>query len=105
MKNRNMRNPVVVTLLLGLLCSLSTLSPQVFATEILWSQYCQHLGKMKLLVHVDSDPTAPAKGKAETMKLWLRENASADWELADSRPIDRLTACLLYTSPSPRDRG
>lgn len=91
-----MRSPFVGTLLWGIFVCLNVISPRVFAAEILWSQYCQHLGTMKLLVHLDSDPTAPVNGKPETVQLWLREDARSEWELTDSQPIDRLTGTALF---------
>jgi phosphodiesterase/alkaline phosphatase D-like protein len=92
-----MRIPVPVTVMLSLCFSLSIFTPKAFASKVLWSQYCQHLGKMKLLVHLDSDPTVAIDGKPETVKLWLRENAADQWTLTQSRPVDSLTATSLFT--------
>jgi hypothetical protein len=91
-----MRKPLSFPCLLTLVLSLSPLATQLHAAEILWSQYCQHLGKMKMLVHLDSDPTAPAEGKVEAAQLWLRDKAEAGWEFALSQPIDSLTATALF---------
>ena len=85
-----MRWSILATLCLGLFSS------QLFATEILWSQYCQHLGKMKLLVHLDSDPTAPQKSHPEMVNLSLRENADDEWKATASQAIDALTATALF---------
>lgn len=90
-------------LALGLWFGLTVMSPKSFGSEVLWTQYCQHLGKMKLLVHLDSDPTAT--DKTEEVKLWLRQNATADWVLARTQRVDRLTATALFAiDPWPRDR-
>ena len=78
--------------------SLAFVTPRAFAAEVLWTQYCQHLGKMKLLVHVDADPTV--KGELETVKLWLRDDASDNWKPSLSQPVDRLTATALFTIDS-----
>ncbi len=67
-----------------------------YATKILWSQYCQHQGKMKLLVHVDTDPTSPVPTEPESVKLWLRESLDENWKIADEQPIDYLTATVLF---------
>lgn len=79
---------------LSLCFSLTILTPQVFATEILWTQYCQHLGKMKLLVHLDSDPTAT--DEVETVSLSLRDDVGDEWAQVQSQRIDRLTATSLF---------
>ena len=67
-----------------------------YAAEILWTQYCQHQGKMKLLVHVDTDPTSPVPANSESVKLWLRESLDANWKIADEQSIDYLTATVLF---------
>lgn len=101
--NATMRNLLFHLLLLNLLLGLSAPSFQVSATEILWTQYSQHLGTMKLLVHLDSDPTGPAEG--DSVKLWLREDANADWKLAATEDVDQLTATALFKLESwPRFR-
>ena len=91
---------VLRNFLLSLILGLSAAAGQVEATEILWSQYCQHLGKMKLLVHLDTNPTAPVEGEPESVKLWLRPDADSEWKLAESQPIDRLTATALFQQES-----
>jgi len=73
---------------------------QVGATEILWTQYCQHQGKMKLLVHLDSDPTTSVGEEPETVNLLLRSEAGGEWERVQSNPIDSLTATALFTLES-----
>ena len=81
-------------ILLSLSLCLTSLAPEALAARILWTQYCQHLGKMKLLVHLDSDPTATSQ--PETVMLWLREDSGDDWGLARSQAVDRLTATALF---------
>ena len=84
--------PFPLALFLGLLFGLS----QVCATEILWTQYCQHLGKMKLLVHLDWDPAVPMEGDAPAVNLFLRENESEAWEPAGAESVHSLTATALF---------
>ena len=62
-----MRIPAIRILLSALV--LGFLAIPANGAEILWSQYCQHLGKMKLLVHLDTDPTAATEGESEPVKL------------------------------------
>lgn len=95
-----MTNTINVTLTLSLLISLCGFAPRAFAAEILWSQYCQHLGKMKLLVHLDTDPTAEAEKDSAPVKLWLREGVDDLWKLEQSQPINRLNATALFTIES-----
>ena len=45
-----------------------------YGAKILWTQYCQHQGTMKLLVHVDTDPTSAVPAKPESVRLWLHES-------------------------------
>lgn len=92
MRNRNMRIPVYLAL--SIVFSLTILSPGAYASKILWTQYCQHLGKMKLMVHLDTDPTAPVT--EETVQLWLREGEGGEWILAKSAPVNHLTATALF---------
>ncbi len=91
-----MRTPTRFIRLLTLLLCLAAAATQLGATEILWSQYCQHQGKMKLLVHLDTDPTEPVEGEPETVKLWLRDNADGEWSEVQTQPIDSLTATALF---------
>ena len=95
-KNQPMKRSIFAQLLVAVSLGASTLSSPLSAAEILWSQYCQHVGTMKLLVHLDSDPTAPNHGEPETVSLWLRNNPNTPWTLSDSQPIDRLTATTLF---------
>ena len=81
---------------LSIMLSLMGLSIHAIGSEILWSQYCQHLGKMKMLVHLDSDPTSVVEGGPEKVNLWIREDENAKWELALSLSIDQLTATALF---------
>ena len=64
MRNSTIRNSSSLTLILGL----GSLMIPANGAEILWSQYCQHLGKMKLLVHLDTDPTVVTEGDSEPVK-------------------------------------
>ncbi len=80
-----MRHLIPLTRFITLLFSLGLLTTSLNATEILWSQYCQHLGKMKLLVHLDTDPTTPVEGDPETVTLSLRDTADDEWETPDFR--------------------
>ncbi len=48
---------------------------------------------MKLLVHLDSDPTVTDPGAGESVTLWLRGDS---WEPAQTQPIDSLTATALF---------
>ena len=73
---------------------------QANAAEILWTQYCQHQGKMKLLVHLDVDPTAPTAGDPETVTLWLRNDEGSEWAEAGSEVVDSLTSTSLFTIDS-----
>ena len=68
----------------------------VFADQILWTQYCQHQGTMKLLVHLDTDPTEPMNVNPQQVQLWLRGQTEDEWTLADSQPVDHLTATALF---------
>ena len=72
---------------LSLLLVLTTPSTGTFAAEVLWTQYCQHDGKMKLMVHVDTDPTSPVPAEPESVKLWLREGLDGDWKMAGAQTI------------------
>jgi phosphodiesterase/alkaline phosphatase D-like protein len=49
---------------------------------------------MKLLVHLDTDPTVA--GEAETVTLWLREEAGGAWAKSGTQPVRRLTATALF---------
>ena len=91
---QKMRRPFVA--ILSLLVVLTILNTGAFAAEVLWTQYCQHQGKMKLMVHVDTDPTSPVPVEPESVKLWLREGLDGDWKLAGEQPIDYLTATALF---------
>ncbi|MDB4809913.1 alkaline phosphatase D family protein [bacterium] len=82
------------------LLSLIAVVESAGATEILWSQYCQHLGKMKLLVHLDTDPTTSVASDPEVSKLWLRPDVTSKWTLTDSQPVDQLTATVLFQRES-----
>lgn len=81
---------------LAFLLSWGPASNQAIGSEILWSQYCQHLGKMKLLVHLDSDPTVAVGGAPETVELRIQEADRGEWKLISSQPIDALTATALF---------
>ena len=91
---QKMRRKVVARL--SLLLVLTTLNTGAFAAEVLWTQYCQHHDKMKLIVHVDTDPTSPVPAEPVSVKLWLREGLDGDWKIAGEQPIDYLTATALF---------
>lgn len=61
------------------------------STEILWTQYCQHLDTMKLMVHLDADPTEPV---SELVTLWTK--GEGEWEQLGSRKIYTLAATALF---------
>ena len=88
-----MKNTVLLS---ALILALGSLATPTNGAEVLWSQYCQHLGKMKLLVHLDSDPNAATECEGEPVNLWLREQVEGEWKLADTRPVDPLTATSLF---------
>ena len=58
-----------------------------------------------------SDPTAVAQGTPEGMKAFLDGTGMGKFLRSKNIPVDGMPgldgikACLLYTSPSPRDRG
>lgn len=83
-----------ILLAMSLYCFLGVATFPTFASEVLWTQYCQHRGKMKLLVHLDSDPTVATE--SESVTLWLREVVNDDWEELLTRPVDHLTATALF---------
>ena len=91
-----MRIKYIGTNFVSALFCIGIFSNQVSATEILWSQYCQHQGKMKMLVHVDTDPTAEVKGELEKVNLWLRDDSPGSWIMARTATIDPLTATALF---------
>lgn len=68
----------------------------LFATNILWTQYCQHRGTMKLLVHLDSDPTDSGGNPLPPVQLWLKDHPAEDWILLQTTEIHRLTATALF---------
>lgn len=81
-------------LALSLFLGLAGLTSETFGSKILWTQYCQHHGKMKLLVHLDTDPTGPAE--SEPVKLFLLKLSEGVWKPAGTRPVDNLTATALF---------
>tara|TARA_Y100001934_G_scaffold255823_1_gene323249 strand:- start:2285 stop:3868 length:1584 start_codon:yes stop_codon:yes gene_type:complete len=98
MRSRNTKILVLLSLTHSLL-----FSAEALASNVLWTQYCQHHGKMKLLVHLDSDPTVEYGGKPEAVKLWLRDNAGENWKHTRTEPVRRLSATALFTlEPWPR---
>ena len=80
----------------GLMLCLLLFARQADGAEILWSQYCQHLGKMKLLVHLDTDPMLGADGEVERAYLWIREDERKEWAFLKSSTVDPLTATALF---------
>ena len=95
---KNLKSPIrfLKAAILCALFSFSALPHLASATEILWTQYCEHNSKMKLLVHLDSDPTNPPPGEPERVKLWLREDCAGEWKAAGTEPIHYLTATALF---------
>ena len=80
---------------LTLVLTILSLVTRAESTEILWSQYCQNAGTMKLLVHLDLDPT-DSINTIENVELWIRDPADTDWEHLQTREADRLTATALF---------
>ena len=66
------------------------------ASNILWTQYCQHRGTMKLLVHLGTDPLSDASAKTDDVKLWLRDHDDRPWKLTRSASVRTLTATALF---------
>ena len=92
-----MHRPLLIRLArLTAILSLTAASQQLSASDILWSQYCQHQGKMKLLVYLDSDPTVAVEAASGAVELSIRESENESWERIGSEPIDRLTATALF---------
>ena len=48
------------------------------AAEILWSQYCQHEDKMKLLAHLDTDPSAGTRDAGRSRTESAARGAASD---------------------------
>lgn len=61
------------------------------ATEILWAQYCQHLDSMKLMVHLDADPTTPTDVE---VALHIRDDEG--WQLVEVNQMFTLTSTALF---------
>lgn len=61
------------------------------AAEILWTQYCQHLGTMKVMVHLDADPTNPS---SETVDLWVKSDDQ--WEKLGTEQMFTLASIALF---------
>lgn len=95
-----MNSPRSLLLLFLLLFSGGMFLSPLSATEILWTQYCQHDGTMKLLVHLDSDPTKPETVESETVQLFLQKADSLEWVLFKTESIDSLTATSLFVMES-----
>ena len=89
-----MKNSVRSVLLVWF--SLVGLATDLVAAEVLWTQYCQHQGKMKLLVHLDTDPTEPLNAEPERVRLWLRAAQDEPWKLTATESVDSLTATALF---------
>lgn len=72
------------------------------ATEILWTQYCQHLDTMKLMVHLDASPTEPV---SELVTLWL-EREEGEWQQVGSQQMYTLASTALFEMREwPRHRA
>lgn len=85
-----------IHLLLIFILTVLSLSTEGFASKILWTQYCQHRGTMKLLVHLDNDPREPKASDGQPVQLWLRDKSEEAWKLVQTQPIKRLTATALF---------
>ncbi|MEC8473109.1 MAG: hypothetical protein VXZ38_00540, partial [Planctomycetota bacterium] len=84
---------------LTLVLNLFSLVKRAESTEILWSQYCQNANTMKVLVHLDLDPT-DSINKIEKVELWIRDPADTDWEHLQTCEADHLTATALFELPN-----
>lgn len=61
------------------------------AADILWAQYCQHLDTMKLMVHLDADPTIPSD-----VEVTLHIRKDEQWQLVGVRQMFTLTSTALF---------
>lgn len=62
------------------------------AADILWTQYCQHLDTMKLMVHLDADPTIPSDVE---VTLHIRGDGEP-WQLVGVQQMFTLTSTALF---------
>lgn len=92
--SRSIGKRIALTLNVVLIIVASSL--QTFSAEILWTQYCQHQGTMKLLIHLDVDPLSGAGSEHSPVQLWLRDHDEQSWTLRKSESIDGLTATALF---------
>ncbi|MDF1756585.1 MAG: alkaline phosphatase D family protein [Verrucomicrobiales bacterium] len=100
MKSRFLSLPV------SLILTLLTLQTGHCGSEILWTQYTQHLDSMKLMVHLDTDPTSPAEENSELVTLWLQDESDGEWKSAGTQTVQTLTASALFEMKSwPRHRS
>ncbi len=83
-----MKTRLLLHSLLATACLLPSFSQ---SAEILWTQYCQHLDTMRLMAHLDADPTEPAP---ETVTLWTKDDG--DWEEVSSTEISTLSSTALF---------
>lgn len=93
-KSTNMRSFCFCTLIIALV--ICTQTGKASASKILWTQYCQHQGKMKLLVHLDVDPLSSKVSDAQPVKLWMRDHDDKPWKLSNTSDIESLTATALF---------
>lgn len=61
------------------------------ATEILWTQYCQQKGNLKIMVHLDADPTKPV---SEMVDLWIKNEDK--WQKLGSQQMYTLASTALF---------
>jgi alkaline phosphatase D len=89
-----------LTLLISLLLAACSVNTGLCDSGILWTHYTQHLDTMKLMVHLDTDPTAPVETEQEMVELWLRDNPDGEWNLDGTQAIHQLTATALFVMKS-----
>jgi len=61
------------------------------AAEILWAQYCQHLGIMKMMVHLNCAPDQP---ESQLVSLWVQRDGK--WQSLGTEQMFTLTATVLF---------
>lgn len=59
--------------------------------EILWTQYCQHRDGMKLMVHLDAQPTEPVSA---LVTLWIK--VDGEWQQLGSQQMYTLASAALF---------
>ena len=78
---------------------------EVFAREVVATGKADHADRLPWLVFLQGGPGMAAQ-RPVGRQDWL-DRALEDYRvlLLDQRGTGRSSRCLLYTSPSPRDRG